>query len=255
MMRSRKKGDVMTGVAIITGASRGIGAATARVLAAAGWRCGLVARDGGALAALARETGGLALPGDLADPGVMQDAVARTSAAFGPVTLLVNNAALIAPIAPLADLPLAEWDRLMAVNVTGVLAGMQAVLPGMLDAGGGTVITLSSGAAHRAYPGWTAYCASKAAAAMLTQSLHLEYGGDGISALGLSPGTVATDMQRAIKASGIGPVAQLDWSDHIPADWVARAILWMARPDNASKYAGTEISLRDPAIRAAVGLI
>lgn len=89
---------------------------------------------------------------------------------------------------------------------------------------------------------------------MLTQSLHLEYGGRGIRAMGLSPGTVATDMQRAIKASGIGPVARLDWSDHIPPEWPARALVWMCTPD-ADDFAGQEVSLRQDAIRRRAGLI
>ena len=71
--------------------------------------------------------------------------------------------------------------------------------------------------------------------------------------MGLSPGTVATEMQREIKASGINPVSQLDWSDHIPADWVAKALLWMCSAD-ADHWIGSEISLRDPDIRARVGL-
>jgi NAD(P)-dependent dehydrogenase (short-subunit alcohol dehydrogenase family) len=251
--RAEKGGD-MTGTALITGASRGIGAATARILAQAGWRVGLFARDAAALTALARDTGGLAVPGDVADPRALGDAEAQVQDRWGPVTLLVNNAALIAPMAPWGQIDPAAWDRLMAVNLGGVLHGIQAVLPGMQAAGGGTIITLSSGAAHRPVQGWAAYCASKAAVAMLTKSLHLELGDQGILAMGLSPGTVATDMQRAIKASGIGPVADLDWSDHIPPEWVARTILWMAQPENARANAGQELSLRDIALRQAVGL-
>ena len=76
----------------------------------------------------------------------------------------------------------------------------------------------------------------------------------GIRAMGLSPGTVATQMQRDIKASGINPVSQLEWSDHIPADWPAKALLWMCSAD-ADDWIGQEISLRDPDIRKRVGLI
>ena len=88
---------------------------------------------------------------------------------------------------------------------------------------------------------------------MLTECLHLEEGHHGIRAMGLSPGTVATDMQRVIKASGINPVSQLDWDDHIPADWPARALLWMCSED-ADAFLGTEISLRQDEIRERIGL-
>jgi NAD(P)-dependent dehydrogenase (short-subunit alcohol dehydrogenase family) len=89
---------------------------------------------------------------------------------------------------------------------------------------------------------------------MLTRCLDKEEGAHGIRAMGLSPGTVATQMQREIKASGINPVSQLDWEVHIPADWPAKALLWMCSPE-ADGYIGQEISLRDEGIRRAVGLI
>jgi len=82
----------------------------------------------------------------------------------------------------------------------------------------------------------------------------VEMGDKGIRAMGLSPGTVATQMQREIKASGINPVSQLDWSDHIPADWPAKALLWMCGPESDA-YLGQEISLRDEGIRKKVGLL
>jgi NAD(P)-dependent dehydrogenase (short-subunit alcohol dehydrogenase family) len=83
---------------------------------------------------------------------------------------------------------------------------------------------------------------------------HLEEGTWGLRVMGLSPGTVATDMQVRIKASGVNPVSQLDPAVHIPADWPARALLWMCSPD-ADGWLGQEISLRDQGIRARVGLI
>jgi NAD(P)-dependent dehydrogenase (short-subunit alcohol dehydrogenase family) len=77
---------------------------------------------------------------------------------------------------------------------------------------------------------------------------------DGIRAIGLSPGTVATEMQREIKASGINPISKLDWSDHIPPEWPAKTLLWMCSAD-ADGFVGEEISLREEAIRRRVGLI
>lgn len=142
----------------------------------------------------------------------------------------------------------------MRVNVTGLFATTQACLSDMVARGAGTVINISSGAAKHAYEGWSAYCASKAAVAMLTQSLDLEYRDAGIRALGLSPGTVATQMQRDIWASGMNPVSQIDWADHIVPRWVAHALLWMTTSE-ADGHLGQDISLRDPTLRSKLGLV
>ena len=88
---------------------------------------------------------------------------------------------------------------------------------------------------------------------MLTRAADLENREHGIRILGLSPGTVATEMQREIKASGINPVSSLDWSDHIPAEWPAKALVWMCSAE-ADAFLGTDISLRDENIRRKVGL-
>lgn len=89
---------------------------------------------------------------------------------------------------------------------------------------------------------------------MLTKAAHGEYAAQGIRALGLSPGTVATQMQRDIKASGLGPVAKLEWSDHIPPEWPARTLVWMCGAE-ADDFLGQDVMLRDEAIRRKVGLI
>lgn len=241
---------------VVTGASKGIGAETARLFAAAGAHVALLARDGGALSALAADIGpnALALPCDVSDAAAVARAVQQAEEAQGPATILINNAGVIDPIAPMDSADPDAWGHLIDINVKGVFYGMNAVLPGMITRGGGSILTVSSGAAHNPVEGWSAYCASKAAVAMMTRSLHHEYAGRGVRAMGLSPGTVATNMQRVIKSSGVGPVAMLDWDDHIPADWPARALLWMASPD-ADEFCGTEIALRDTAIRKRVGLI
>ena len=161
---------------------------------------------------------------------------------------------MVEPIARLSEVDPDGWSHVIDVNLKGVFNGMRAVLPLMEAAGGGTIITISSGAAHNPLEGWSHYCASKAGAAMLTRCLHHETADRGIRAMGLSPGTVATQMQREIKASGINPVSQLDWSVHIPAEWPAKALLWMCGSD-ADAFIGEEISLRDEDIRRRVGLI
>jgi NAD(P)-dependent dehydrogenase (short-subunit alcohol dehydrogenase family) len=237
---------------LITGASRGIGAATALAFAASGARVVLLARDAAAVGALAGSIGPAArgLACDVQDLPALCAVVAE----IGRVDVLVNNAAILGPMAPVTETDPEAWAATIAINLVGAFNAIRAVLPGMVAQGGGTILTLSSGAAHHAIEGWSAYCASKAGVAMLTESLHLEYAAKGIRAMGLSPGTVATDMQRAIRASGVGPVARLDWSAHIPPEWPARTLVWMCSPD-ADEFAGQEISLRDEAIRRRVGLI
>ena len=247
----------MTGrAALITGASRGIGAEAARAFARAGARVGLVARTEEAVADLAAEIGpaALAIPCDVSRYWEVAAAVDAVIQAFGRIDVLVNNAGVIEPIAHLAEADPDAWGRVVDIDLKGVFHGMRAAMPAMIGAGGGTILTVSSGAAHGPVEAWSHYCASKAGAAMLTACADLEGRGRGIRAMGLSPGTVATEMQREIKASGVNPVSRLEWSDHIPPDWPARALVWMCSPD-ADEFVGREVSLRDEAVRRRVGLI
>ena len=240
---------------IITGASRGIGAEAGRVFAAAGANVALLARSADSLEALAAEIGdnALAIACDVADYASVEAAVQQTVERFGGVDVLINNAGVLKPIGPMVEAEPDAWGQVIDINIKGVFNGMRAVVPLMKAAGGGSVLTVSSGAAHNALEGWGAYCTSKAGAAMLTTALDLEERGNGIRAMGLSPGTVATQMQREIKASGINRVSELNWEDHVPVDWPARCLLWMCLPD-ADQFIGSEISLRDEEIRKRVGL-
>jgi NAD(P)-dependent dehydrogenase (short-subunit alcohol dehydrogenase family) len=173
---------------------------------------------------------------------------------FGGLDVLIGNAGVIEPIAHMWSADPDTWGIGIDVNLKGIFHGMRAALPVMTARGGGTVITVSSGAAHNPVEAWSQYCAAKAGAAMLTRCLDLEARVKGIRALGLSPGTVATQMQREIKASGINPVSRLDWSAHIPPEWPAKALVWMCTAD-ADEFLGTDISLRDEEIRRRAGLI
>lgn len=240
---------------LITGGSRGIGEAAVRAFAKAGANVVLAARDTASITAIAQDIGpqAIAIGCDVTDAAQVQAAVDQAVSRFGGLDILIGNAGVIEPIGSIEATEPADWSRAVDVNLKGVFHGMRAALPVMQAQGHGTIITISSGAAHNPLDGWSAYCASKAGAAMLTACAHAENGNKGLRIMGLSPGTVATDMQRVIKASGVGPVAKLDWEDHIPADWPARALLWMCGAD-ADDWLGQEVSLRDETIRRRVGL-
>ena len=248
--------DLNGKTAFITGASRGIGEATARLFALAGAQVALVARSTAEIERIASEIGpkAIAVPCDVASETALDRAVSTVEEALGPVDILLNNAGVIDPIARLCEADPADWGRALDINVKGVFYAMRRIVPGMIARGGGTVLTISSGAASRPIEGWSAYCSSKAGAAMLTAMLDYEERANGIRALGLSPGTVATQMQREIKASGVNPVSQLEWSDHIPPEWPAKALLWMCGPE-ADAHLGTDLSLRDEDLRRKVGVI
>ena len=239
-------------VVLITGASRGIGAAAAREFAAAGAQVVVLARSD--VSELAAEIGGMALRCDVGDWAQMQAAVAAVVGRYGRLDVLINNAGVIEPIAHLADADPTAFAAATDINLLGVFHGMRAALPVMKAQGAGTIITVSSGAAVNPMEGWGAYCSSKAGALMLTRVADLEERAQGLRVLGLSPGTVATDMQVKIKASGVNPVSQLDFAVHIPADWPAKALVWMCSPA-ADGWLGRDVSLRDEAVRKAVGLI
>lgn len=242
--------------ALITGASRGIGAETARAFAAEGANIVLLARGASAIKALEAEIGekARAIPCDVSNYDELATAVDTAVKTFGSLDIVINNAGVIEPISHLATSDPAEWGRVIDINLKGVYNGMRAAAPVMQKAGQGTIITISSGAAHHALEGWSHYCASKAGAAMLTTCAHKELSADGLRIMGLSPGTVATQMQREIKTSGVNPVSELDWEDHIPADWPARALVWMCKPESDA-YLGQEISLREEVVRRKIGLI
>ncbi len=241
---------------LITGASRGIGAAAARAFAEAGANVALVARSTDEIAQIAGEIGekAIAIPCDVSRYAEVANAVAATAKAFGGLDVLINNAGVVDPIGHLQDTDPDAWSRTIDINVKGVMHGLHTVMPGMIAQGHGTIINISSGAAHGPVEGWSAYCSSKAAVYMLTRAADKEARDKGLRILGLSPGTVATQMQREIKASGINPVSQLDWSVHIPPEWPAQALLWMCT-SAADPYLGDDVSLREDDIRKAVGLI
>jgi NAD(P)-dependent dehydrogenase (short-subunit alcohol dehydrogenase family) len=245
-------------IAIITGASRGIGKATAIELAAQGSTVVLVARSKKIIednAQVINENGGtaIALCADVSIYSNIENVVNSTLEQFGSIDILVNNAGVIDPISRIADSDPDQWAKAIDINLKGVYHGMRAVLPQMQRQQSGVIVNISSGAANNPLEGWSHYCASKAAAQMLTASGHKEYAQFGITVVGLSPGTVATEMMSSIKESGVNPVSQLDWSTHIPPEWPAKAVAFLCS-GKGNDFSGTDFSLKTEEGRALVGL-
>jgi NAD(P)-dependent dehydrogenase (short-subunit alcohol dehydrogenase family) len=245
-------------VALVTGAGRGIGAAIALRLVQAGAAVAVTARRREAAQAVTNTLNAdsgqaLALSCDVTRFDDVAAAVEATRSTFGRLDILVNNAGGIEPIARIADSDPEAWSAVVDVNLKGVYHGLRAVLPLMLAQGSGTVVNISSGAATGAMEGWSHYCATKAAVLMLTRCADKEYRERGLRFVGLSPGTVATDMQVAIKASGINPVSRLAPSEHIPPAWAAEAVAWLCTAAG-DPYLGGDFSLKTNDGRAAVGL-
>lgn len=240
---------------LITGASRGIGEASARYLAEQGANVVLSARSENDITRLAAEIGdnALAITCDVADHASVKSTIDQTVDHFGAIDVVVNNAGLLDPIHRLTDFDPADWDKVIDVNVKGVFYAMHVAIPHMLKNNGGTIINISSGAAYNALEGWSHYCASKAAVLQLTRSGHKEYGDLGINCIGLSPGTIATDMQRNIKASGLNPVSQMDFSDHRPPIAVAKVIEYLCGPAGQN-HLGEDFFLKSDEGLAAAGL-
>jgi len=245
-------------VVIVTGASRGIGAATALALGEAGASVMLCARDAVQAEASAQRiaaAGGkaAAMACNVADYAACQRLVRETTRRFGQPDVLVNNAGVIDPIGPVGDGDPAQWAHSIEINLIGAYYAIRAVLPDMIARGHGDIINVSSGAAHRPQEGWSAYCAGKAGLAMLTHSIDLEHRAAGIRVFGFQPGTTDTDMQVIIRASGINPISRIPRAQLTPVAHPARAIVYLCSPE-ADDLAGKEFSLRDDDFRRRIGL-
>lgn len=244
--------------AIITGASRGIGAAAALELARLGVSVVLAARSIGETQALAdqiNDNGGkaMAMACDVSRYANIEAVASQTIKDFGQIDILVNNAGTIDPIARLSESDPISWSGVVDINLKGVYNGIRAVLPTMETQKSGVIINISSGAATNPLEGWSHYCATKAAVLSLTTCVHKECADQGIRCIGLSPGTVATDMQVSIKQSGINPVSQMDFSQHIPPEWAARAIAYLCT-EAAAEFSGQDFSIKTDEGRRLVGL-
>ncbi|WP_189959407.1 SDR family oxidoreductase [Streptomyces violascens] len=190
-------------LAVITGASSGIGAATARTLSALGHPLLLLARRVERIEALGLPAT-LARSVDVTDAEAVAGAVREAEALYGPADLIVNNAGVML-LGEVARQSADEWERMFDVNVRGLLHGVRAVLPGMIERGHGTVINVSSVAGRRTYAKHTVYSGSKFAVHGMSESLREEVAGHGVRVITIAPGAVETELlshttDEAVKA-------------------------------------------------------
>jgi 3-oxoacyl-[acyl-carrier protein] reductase len=169
----------------------------------------------------------------------------------GRIDILINNAGQIEPIALIGDTKTEAWLRALAVNLGGAYSAIHACLPTLIETRG-VVINLSSGAAHVPRQGWSAYCSSKAALAMLTHCLDHEYAAQGVAAYGLQPGIVDTEMQQRIRASGMNEISKIPQNTLAPPEKAAWVLAWLAdrRPPD---LAGKDLSIGDATLLSRVG--
>ncbi len=188
--------------AVITGASRGIGAGLAKHFAGLGMRLGLCSRSDPAPPHSGDPEHVVAHTLDVRDEVAMQRFADEVVERFGTIDLWINNAGVLAPIAPLRDISAATFREHIDINLTGVFLGSRCYVRHVRSHEGcGVLINLSSGAAWQGYAGWSAYCASKAGVALLTQCIALEEASAGLRAHAVAPGVVDTQMQALIRSA------------------------------------------------------
>lgn len=193
-----RPGGLSGKVALITGASRGVGLATALALVRAGVAVGLVARDAARLEEARGQVelaGGraVAVAADVTDADSLGRAVEQTVAELGGVDVLIANAGL-GRYGPVAEMPVDEWRRVIETNLTGAFLAVRAALPGIRRRGGGHIVAISSGAGKRGYPNMTAYCASKFGLQGFMDALAAELASEPIKVTTIVPGSILTDF-------------------------------------------------------------
>ncbi len=204
-------------VALVTGAARGIGLATAKRFLVEGWRVALLDIDDEPLkrthAALAKPDVTLALTCDVADPAGVAGALQSVGERFGRLDALINNAG-IAIFKPILEVSYEDWSRVLAVNLTGPFLCAQAAAPLLRDSGGGSIVNVTSISGLRASTLRTAYGTSKAGLAHLTKQQAAEFAALGIRVNAVAPGPVDTAMAKAVHT----PEIRQDYHDHMPLD-------------------------------------
>jgi NAD(P)-dependent dehydrogenase (short-subunit alcohol dehydrogenase family) len=233
--------------ALVTGAARGIGLATAKRFLAEGWNVALLDIDGDNLkrtfATLERQDAALAIVADVSDPAQVERAFREFSARFKRLDALINNAG-VAIFGPILQTSFADWSRVLAVNLNGPFLMTQAAVPLMRDNGGGAVVNITSISGLRASTLRVAYGTSKAGLAHLTKQQAAEFGALGIRVNAVAPGPVDTAMAKAVHT----PEIRADYHDHMPLnrygleEELANAIYFLAS-DQASYITGQVLAV------------
>ena len=224
-------------VVVITGASSGLGESTARHLAELGATVVLGARRVDRIDALARELTAngqpaLAVQTDVTDRVQVQRLVDAAIARFGRIDVMINNAGLM-PHSPLERLKIDDWDRMIDVNLKGVLYGIAAALPSMQAQKSGHIINVSSVAGHKVRPGGAVYAATKHAVRALSEGLRQEVKPYNIRTTVISPGAVDTELPNSITEPDVAANMRKIYEVAVPADAFARAVAYaMGQPDD-----------------------
>ena len=223
-------------VVVITGASSGLGEAAARLLARGGAKLVLGARRVERLQALAKELSlgeSAVLKTDVTDRNQVTRLVEQAVAAHGRVDVIINNAGLM-PSSLLEKLHVEEWDRMIDVNLKGVLYGIAAVLPHMMKQKSGHIINVASVAGHKVGPGSAVYAATKHGVRVISEGLRQEVKPHNIRTTIISPGAVATELPDTITDEAVGEgIRTLYRNVAIPADSFARAVAFaMSQPED-----------------------
>ena len=245
-------------VALVTGAARGIGLATARRFLAEDWRVALLDIEGellnGAMAGIADPGNTLALTCDVSDAAGVAAAIDAIGKRFGRLDALVNNAG-IAVFTPIMETSDADWSRVMEVNLTGPFLCTKAAVPVIREQGGGAIVNITSISGLRASTLRSAYGTSKAGLAHLTKQLAVELAAVGIRVNAVAPGPVETAMARAVHS----PEIRADYHDAIPLnrygleEELAEAIFFLCS-DRASYITGQILAVDGGFDAAGIGL-
>jgi NADP-dependent 3-hydroxy acid dehydrogenase YdfG len=229
--------DIQGKVVVITGASSGLGEATARLLCAQGARLALGARRIDRIQSLANDliaSGGkaLAVATDVTRYDQVKRLVDEAVRAFGRIDVMVNNAGLM-PNSPLERLKIDDWNRMIDVNIKGVLYGIAAALPIMKQQKAGHIINVSSVAGHKVRPGNAVYAATKHAVRVLSEGLRMEVKPYNIRTTVISPGAVATELVNSVTEPDVAEGVRKIYDIAVPADTFARVVLFaISQPED-----------------------